>query len=408
MLTLSARLIDMNTSQGNQTDSRFPVVIIGSGISGLAAAWQLQSAGLKVVLLEARDRIGGRVLTLDNQRTADGGLRAQCDMGPSWFWQGQPMIASLLEKFGISHYEQFSDGQVLFQSPDGSVRQLDDPSPMTGALRINGGIGRLADAIASRLATDTVQFQHTVRAIRFADSADGTIEVHSDTPKAASVTLASQVVLAVPPRLAAQIEIEPKLPSETQQQLERTPTWMAGHAKFFAVYRMPFWREAGLCGTAISHQGPLTEIHDASPDSGDCYSLFGFAGLAPEVRAKLGSQKFIELAKRQLVQLFGNQAGDPESVYYQDWSQEDFTASQIDRVRQTRHPQFGLTLKPGDRWQNKLHFISAEMSYSNGGLIEGALETALTLAQRLAPHAKTSDGKGQGTPHIASMGWDWL
>ena len=103
MLTLSARLIDMNTSQGNQTDSRFPVVIIGSGISGLAAAWQLQSAGLKVVLLEARDRIGGRVLTLDNQRTADGGLRAQCDMGPSWFWQGQPMIARLLEKFGISH-----------------------------------------------------------------------------------------------------------------------------------------------------------------------------------------------------------------------------------------------------------------------------------------------------------------
>ena len=407
-MQISVRLIDMSTLQGNQTHSHFPVVIIGSGISGLTAAWQLQSAGREVVLLEARDRIGGRVLTLDSRGTASGGLGAQCDMGPSWFWQGQPMIARLLDKFAISHHEQFSDGQVLFQSPDGSVKQLSEPSPMTGALRITGGIGRLVEAIESRLATGTIRFQHSVRAIRFADSATGTIEVHSETPKGASVTLANQVVLAVPPRLAAQIEIEPKLPSETQQQLERTPTWMAGHAKFFAVYRMPFWREAGLCGTAISHQGPLTEIHDASPDSGDCYSLFGFAGLAPEVRAKLGSQKFIELAKRQLVQLFGNQAGDPESVYYQDWSQEDFTASQNDRVRQTRHPQFGLTLKPGDRWQDKLHFVSAEMSYSNGGLIEGALETAHALAQRLAPHAKTSDGKGQGTPHIASMGWDWL
>ena len=398
----------MNTTQGNQTNSRFPVVIIGSGISGLTAAWQLQSAGLNVVLLEARDRIGGRVLTLDNQRTADSGQGAQCDMGPSWFWPGQPMIARLLEKFGISHHEQFSDGQILFQAPDGSVKQLNEPSPMTGAIRIAGGIGRLAAAIASRLAADTIQFQHAVREIRFADSADGTIEVHCDTPQAARVTLAGQVVLAVPPRLAAQIKITPKLPSETQQQLERTPTWMAGHAKFFAVYRSPFWREAGLCGTAISHQGPLTEIHDASPDSGDRYSLFGFAGLAPEARAKLGSEKFIELAKRQLVQLFGDQARDPESVYYQDWSQEDFTASQNDRVRQTRHPKYGLTLITGDQWHAKLHFISAEMSYHNGGLIEGALEVAHTLAQRLAPQAKTSDDHGQATPHTASMGWDWL
>ena len=398
----------MNTSQGNQTDSRLPVVIIGSGISGLTAAWQLQSAGLKVVLLEARDRIGGRVLTLDNQRTADGGLGSQCDMGPSWFWRGQPMIARLLEEFGISYHEQFSDGQVLFQSADGSVEQLNQPSPMTGALRVTGGIGRLAAAIASRLVAGTIQFQHTVRAIGFSDSAAGIIEVHSDTPQTASVTFADQVVLAVPPRLAAQIKISPKLPSETQQQLEQTPTWMAGHAKFFAVYRTPFWRKAHFCGTAISHLGPLTEIHDASPDSGDCYSLFGFAGLAPTARAKLGPEKFIELAKRQLVQLFGSQAEAPESVYYQDWSQEDFTASQNDRVQQTRHPQFGLTLKPGEQWQGKLHFISAETSYTNGGLVEGALEAAHTLARRLAPQAKTSDNDPQGTPHTASMGWDWL
>ena len=103
-MQISVRLIDMSTLQGNQTHSHFPVVIIGSGISGLTAAWQLQSAGREVVLLEARDRIGGRVLTLDSRGTASGGLGAQCDMGPSWFWQGQPMIARLLDKFAISHH----------------------------------------------------------------------------------------------------------------------------------------------------------------------------------------------------------------------------------------------------------------------------------------------------------------
>ena len=79
-MQISVRLIDMSTLQGNQTHSHFPVVIIGSGISGLTAAWQLQSAGREVVLLEARDRIGGRVLTLDSRGTADGGLGAQCDI----------------------------------------------------------------------------------------------------------------------------------------------------------------------------------------------------------------------------------------------------------------------------------------------------------------------------------------
>jgi len=78
------------------------IVIVGGGISGLAAAWQLQTAGLKVVLLEARKRVGGRILTLDKQ--AGGGLGAQCDMGPSWFWQGQPLIAGLLEKFECTSY----------------------------------------------------------------------------------------------------------------------------------------------------------------------------------------------------------------------------------------------------------------------------------------------------------------
>ena len=41
-----------------------PVIIVGAGIAGLAAACKLGGSGLSVVMLEARDRIGGRILTL--------------------------------------------------------------------------------------------------------------------------------------------------------------------------------------------------------------------------------------------------------------------------------------------------------------------------------------------------------
>ena len=44
--------------------NRFDVVIIGAGAAGLAAGRALSGAGKRVCLLEARDRIGGRVSTL--------------------------------------------------------------------------------------------------------------------------------------------------------------------------------------------------------------------------------------------------------------------------------------------------------------------------------------------------------
>lgn len=53
------------------------VVVIGAGISGLAAARMLKAAGIEVVILEARDRIGGRMHTLD----LAGGL---VDVGAAW------------------------------------------------------------------------------------------------------------------------------------------------------------------------------------------------------------------------------------------------------------------------------------------------------------------------------------
>ncbi|KAJ6811718.1 lysine-specific histone demethylase 1-like protein 1-like [Iris pallida] len=57
------------------------VVIIGSGLAGLAAAWHLQSQGFRVILLEGRRRPGGRVLT--KKMTGPGSVHAAADLGGS-------------------------------------------------------------------------------------------------------------------------------------------------------------------------------------------------------------------------------------------------------------------------------------------------------------------------------------
>ncbi len=95
------------------------VVVIGAGIAGLAAAAQLEAAGVPVTVLEARQRIGGRVWTW---RGVEG---LSLDLGASWIHgtEGNP-IAALAKAKGIStvpyDYEDFAvfaaDGRPLSES----------------------------------------------------------------------------------------------------------------------------------------------------------------------------------------------------------------------------------------------------------------------------------------------------
>ena len=91
---------------------------------------------------------------------------------------------------------------------------------------------------------------------------------------------AKHVVLALPPRVAAEtIKFVPELQRSEIARLQATPTWMAGQAKFVAIYDEPYWRNKGFSGDAMSQRGPLAEIHDASPMQGGPYALFGFVGV---------------------------------------------------------------------------------------------------------------------------------
>ena len=377
-----------------QTD----ILIIGGGLSGLIATWQLRYAGKNASVIEARTRFGGRILTT---RGDDG---ADCDLGPAWFWPGQPLVASLLNHFNIPSYEQFADGDVLLQEMDGRIERTSASSPMAGSRRIQGGANRLSDAIVHRIDTAHRFLEHAATGLSISGDLI-TVDVTGPSGKIQIQT--KQVAVAMPPRLAAELTFMPELPPGTIRTLASTPTWMAGHAKFFAVYDEPFWRKNGLCGTAISQRGPLAEIHDASPNSGSVFCLFGFSGLDANSRASLGRSEFIRLATAQLATLFGDKANRPAAVHFQDWSTERFTANVADRNLQTHHPQYGLDLELGPAWDGKLEFISTETSFSNGGLLEGALEAGLRFSKRITGlNIPLIDDTY--TPRTAEMSWDWL
>ncbi|MEZ4719653.1 MAG: FAD-dependent oxidoreductase, partial [Caldilineaceae bacterium] len=87
------------------------VLIIGAGMAGLAAARTLHDAGLSVTVLEARDRIGGRVWT--SQRWSD----APVDMGASWIHgvRGNPLTA-LADAGNVRRLPTDYDNAVLYDT----------------------------------------------------------------------------------------------------------------------------------------------------------------------------------------------------------------------------------------------------------------------------------------------------
>lgn len=75
----------------------FDVVIVGAGFSGLQAAYTAQQAGLSVVVVEARDRVGGKSWTVP---LANG--RGNADMGAAWVNDTlQSRVWSYIQRFGL-------------------------------------------------------------------------------------------------------------------------------------------------------------------------------------------------------------------------------------------------------------------------------------------------------------------
>jgi hypothetical protein len=86
-------------------DRRCEALVIGAGYAGLAAARELMDAGVDVVVVEARDRVGGRVWTTT---TPTG---AVIDHGGQWIGPGQDLLQKLADECGAETFPTFTTGE---------------------------------------------------------------------------------------------------------------------------------------------------------------------------------------------------------------------------------------------------------------------------------------------------------
>lgn len=364
------------------------IAIIGGGVSGLYAAFSLEQRGIKdYVIFEAREVLGGRIVSApaNSDVALDDPAHGmnRFDLGPTWYWPTlQPQLHSLIRDLGLQRFEQFEKGDLLIERTPGVA-----PTRMPGyvnspaSMRLSGGMAALTDALLSHIDPARVI---TGRAIRRLSIHGEQVELScEDSSGEITAWSADHVLLAMPPRLVEHsILFAPVLPNSLALAWRNTPTWMASHAKYIAVYDSPFWRELGLSGAAHSSHGPLTEIHDASMLDGSA-ALFGFFGVPAPVRQGVSDAVLRSHCRAQFARLFGERAGSPKTEFIKDWAADPYTATARDMNSPAHHTAAPLAAVQSDPWRSRVTGVGSEWSPQFPGYVAGAIEAANLGVQRL-------------------------
>ncbi|MFE6158748.1 flavin monoamine oxidase family protein [Streptomyces sp. NPDC056486] len=192
------------------------VIVIGAGMAGLAAARKLTDEGKKVVVVEARDRIGGRMFT---DRTS---MPVPVDLGCEWIHGRDASTWDLVRKLGLKTHQDtvFATREQPGHPWKKTIEE--DPRPGYKNYRIIGGYNQiltpLADQLSIRLGTVVKRVEHSPTGVTVKAERQGRRVTHR--ARAAIVTvpvavLAADTIEFSPPLPPAKVDAFKSVPQES-------------------------------------------------------------------------------------------------------------------------------------------------------------------------------------------------
>lgn len=110
----------------NQTDMPYDVIVVGAGLAGLKAGRELKAAGKRFLILEARDRVGGR--------SKPGEIAGHTvDFGGQWVGPQQNRLLAEAKEFGVATYAQYTAGENTLDI-DGKLKRYRGDLPKMSIL----------------------------------------------------------------------------------------------------------------------------------------------------------------------------------------------------------------------------------------------------------------------------------
>lgn len=402
------------------------VIVIGAGFTGLTAAIDLIGAGLDVIVVEARNRVGGRV---ESQYLPNG---IRIDTGGQFLCRDMTNLMETARRHGARTVLSYVDGEQSYRpalSPGQGetiwsgverlrekMRSLDLTDPALARLTVGEWIDRQTDMPSDV----TGSFRRLVKglwcrapeevALAYLVSNDrritniypelemflgGTMHALAEklaenlgdrlrlSAPATSITImqdkvevdidgraltASHVIIAVPPVMARRIEISPPPPGTLSRALA---AWEPGCAiKLQIGYETPFWRDNGLNGSIMWSDPQGIYACDASQD--DYFGIVVFLGgpLASEWHRRPQGE-LAGFVTAELAAAIGDQAGEPISICIRDWVNDAWSdGAYSDVITDLDATDAEAILLEG---LPRLRFACSELSPSFPGYIEGAI-----------------------------------
>lgn len=431
------------------------VLVVGAGFAGMSAAYELKSAGYEVTVIEARDRIGGRVHTLE-EFVRDKTVEA----GGELVGINQPLWAAYAKKFGMKFreivYDNDAEAPILFGNArlnPAAARQL--WKEMKAALSMINGDAAKVDAYQpwKSLRAKELDRRTTAQWIEGLPISDqcrqaitiqltaingvvpawqsylgnlamvkgGGVEDYwtqtdalhcidgnqllaeefsdelGDSPlilgmpvsaikieeKRARATLADgrvleadDIVLTVPVSTWNRIAFDPPLPVELAPQ-------MGTNVKFLMAVKRRFWEPAKLASRSLT-DGPVNltweDTNNQPGDNGACLTAYSggpWADLTTTWKPQERQEKYLEI----LEQLYPGIGGQLTATQYVNWHNDPFARGSYSFPAPGQVTTIGPILEEG---LGRLHFAGEHCCPAFIGYMEGALQSGVRIARRLA------------------------
>jgi monoamine oxidase len=342
------------------------IVIIGAGLSGLLTGYLLKKEGIPFKILEARNRVGGRINTLYRKD------EAPVEMGATWFTKEHTNLMGLLEELKLGYFAQVMTESVFYQATATTPTQLVQIPADGSSYRISGGTSKLINTLVDKLDSRDILFNKSVKQIRFLDD-----DVEA---KVAELFTGSSIVLAIPPKLwANNISFEPALPNDLIKVARQTQTWMEDSIKAALTFKEPFWEQQRIPATLFSNAGPVAELYDHCDLERSNFGLCGF------IHSSFKNLSFAERKEKVLIQLkniFG--ASVLHFLHYEEcvWSKEAQTF-QLSEPPLLPHQNNGHVIFRQSLFDGRIIISSSESAAAFAGYMEGAVLSAMEAVNKI-------------------------